>query len=207
MDFQKRKGWMIPLLLVVLCLIPSVAGIVRLAELASGTARNADSARFFAMPVPVVLHIMSATVFCLLGAFQFSAAWRNRAPRWHRNAGKILFISGILAAFTGLWMTQVYPLAHLQNSLLYIVRWVVGIAMVICLLLSFWYIRQRNVPAHRAWIIRAYAIGQGAGTQALVNILWWICIGMPDLNTYCLLMTASWIINLLVGEWAIRKGR
>lgn len=41
--------------------------------------------------------------------------------------------------------------------------------MAACLVLGFTAIRRRDIAAHRAWMIRAYAIGLGAGTQAFTE--------------------------------------
>ena len=41
----------------------------------------------------------------------------------------------------------------------------VGSAMAASIVLGFAAIRRRDIPAHRAWMIRAYALALGAGTQ------------------------------------------
>src|SRR4051794_3138526 len=74
--------------LFLLSAIPLTAGAVRLAELAGGAAITPANARFFAAPLPVVLHILNASVYALLGAFQFAPAFRRRRPGWHRAAGR-----------------------------------------------------------------------------------------------------------------------
>ena len=48
-----------------------LAGALRVTELATGAEVTPANARFFATPAPVVVHIVGATVYCLLGAFQF----------------------------------------------------------------------------------------------------------------------------------------
>jgi hypothetical protein len=48
--------------------IPIAAGAVRLNQLWRGEPLTPESARFFAAPLPVVVHIASVSVFCLLGA-------------------------------------------------------------------------------------------------------------------------------------------
>jgi hypothetical protein len=53
-------------------LIPLAAGAFRLTELAGGAEITSANARFFASPLPVVLHIVSAGVYAILGAFQFA---------------------------------------------------------------------------------------------------------------------------------------
>lgn len=88
---RPRRQWLAPTGLLLLSLIPVAAGAARLTELTSGAAVTAQNARFFDSPVPVVLHIVSVTVFCLLGAFQFVPTLRQRRS-WHRIAGRVLVV-------------------------------------------------------------------------------------------------------------------
>jgi hypothetical protein len=74
-----KSDWLIPAGLIALAFIPVVAGTVRLAMLAGGGPITPDNVRFFAAPVPVVLHIVSVTIYCVLGAFQFSPGTGSRA--------------------------------------------------------------------------------------------------------------------------------
>jgi hypothetical protein len=37
----------------------------------------------------VVVHIVAAALYALLGAFQFSARLRRRRPDWHRRSGRL----------------------------------------------------------------------------------------------------------------------
>ena len=67
-----KADWLIPAGLIALSFIPTVAGIFRLVQLGGGAEITPDNARFFAAPLPVVLHILSAVIFCILGAFQFA---------------------------------------------------------------------------------------------------------------------------------------
>jgi len=195
----------VPAALIVLTFIPVAAGIARLVGLAGSAAITPENARFFAMPIPVVIHILSASVFCVLGAFQFAPAFRRRRPGWHRAAGRILMPCGVAAALSGMWMSQFYPLSpHIQGELLRVFRLGIGTFMALSIVLSFVAIRQRNVPRHSAWIIRGYAVGQGAGTQALISILWLVILGVPSEQTRDLLLIAGWLINLAVAEWIIR---
>ena len=58
---------------------------------------------------------------------------------------------------------------------------------------------------HRAWMIRGYAIGMGAGTQFLVFVTVGLIAGEPDVTTTIILMGAAWVVNLVVAEIAIRR--
>lgn len=105
-------------------------------------------------------------------------------------------------------MTQFYPLSpNLQGDLLYGFRILIGSVMVMSIALSFSAIRRRDIARHRAWMIRGYAIAQGAGTQALVSILWLVILGTPSELVRDLLLIAGWVINLAVAEWIIGSRR
>jgi hypothetical protein len=73
--------------LILLSVVPVTAGAMRVAGLAGGAAMTRDNARFYAAPVPVVVHIISASLYCLLCPFQFVPGFRRRRPGWHRAAG------------------------------------------------------------------------------------------------------------------------
>lgn len=201
----KKSDWLIPIGLIILSLVPAIAGSIRLLELSGNPEITAENARFVSMPFPVILHIISATLFCILGAFQFSTGIRNRNLKRHRMSGRILVPFGVVSALTGLWMTQFYPFAGTDGYLLFAIRWVVGVAMVFCLSWGLWQVLQRNIKAHKAWIMRGYALGIGAGTQVLVFIPWILVMGEPSPLTGELLMGFAWLINILFVEYLLRK--
>ena len=136
-----KKDWLIPAALITLSLVPAAAGIARLAQLSAGTTITPENARFFSMPLPVVLHIPAVIVYSLLGAFQFSSDFRRRNRRWHRTAGKVLALCGLLAAITGLWMTNFYPSPPGDGLLVYLERLVFGTAMLISIVFGLTAIR------------------------------------------------------------------
>lgn len=196
--------WLIAGLLL-LSAIPMAAGAFRLTELTGGAEVTPANARFFASPLPVVLHIVSASVFAVLGAFQFSAPFRRRRPGWHRMAGRLLVPAGLTVALSALWMTLFYPRPAGDGDLLSAFRLLFGSAMIVSIVLGFAAIRRRDVSKHRAWMMRGYAIGLGAGTQALTLMVGGIVAGPPSELSRALLMGAGWVINLTVAEWAIRR--
>jgi hypothetical protein len=198
----------VPASLVALSLVPTLGGVGRLVSMAGRGAAATDQVRFLAAPMPIVIHVISATLFCLLGAFQFSPALRRRWPRWHRRAGRVLVACGLLAGVSGAWMTAFYPIpAGLQGPLLYGVRLAVASAMVASIVMGLTTILRRDVARHEAFMIRAYALGQGAGTQVLVLGPWMIATGHGVGLTRDLLMALAWAINIVVAELIIRARR
>ncbi len=202
---QRRSDWKPPAGLIALSVVPALAGTARLSELARGAAVTAANARFFAMPVPVVLHVITVIPFSILGALQFAPTFRQRHPTWHRAAGRVLLVCGLIAALTALWMTLVYPWPVGDGEALYVERLVFGTAMLGSLLMAIAAIRRRTFAVHGEWMIRAYAIGMGAGTQVLTHLPYYVLVGTPDESSRAVLMGVGWVINVAVAEWIIRR--
>jgi uncharacterized membrane protein len=202
-----RRDWLVPTLLILLSLVPAIAGTARLAQLASDTEVTATNARFFAQPIPVVLHILVVIPYSIVGAFQFSPGFRRRNRPWHRAAGRIIGVFGLLAALTGLWMAHFYPWPAGDGVGVYVERLVFGMAMLASIVLGLLAVRRRDFKAHGGWMIRAYAIGMGAGTQVLTHLPWFILVDSPPGEAgRTVMMGAGWVINVIVAEWIIRRG-
>ena len=196
--------WLVAALLL-LSVIPLAAGAFRLSELVGGAKITPVNARFFASPLPVVLHIVSVGVYAILGPFQFATRFRQHRPGWHRRVGRILVAGGLLVGLSALWMTVFYPRPAGSGELLYALRLLFGSAMVVSIVLGFGAIRRGDVKRHRAWMMRGYAIGLGAGTQVFTLLVGELVGGPPSELGRAFLMGAAWVINLVVAEWIIRK--
>jgi len=188
---------------VLLSLVPVIAGASRLTELTLGAEITEANARFFHSPVPVIAHIIGATVYCLLGAFQFLPRLRRGRPSWHRIAGRIVVPAGLIAGLSGMWMAVFYTRPELDM----VVRLFFGGLMILSILLGLRAVLKRDFSSHRAWMIRGYAVGIGAGTQVFTVIPWILATGgaTPSPTTAVALLAAGWIVNLTVAEFAIRS--
>jgi hypothetical protein len=192
--------------LVVLSLVPVIAGVVRLAGLALGGPASPADQRFVDQPLPVALHIVCASLYCIAGAFQFDAGLRSRRPGWHRGAGWLAAPCGVGAAGSGVWMALNYAIPEaLQGNGLMIVRAVVGAAMGACLVLAILAVLRRRIPSHRAWSVRAYALAQGAGTQVLLFIAVAPFTGELTGAPRDLVMSLAWVLNLAVAETLLAR--
>jgi uncharacterized membrane protein len=182
-----------------------MAGAFRIAELAGVADFSPENARFFASPIPVLLHIISATLYSLLGAFQFAPVIHRKFPHWHRYVGRLLVPSGLIVALSGLWMARFYPWPEYDGALLYGLRLLFGTGMLLSLVLGFTAARRRDFTRHASWMTRAYAIGLGAGTQVLTHLPWFLFPSIQGELARALCMGAGWLINLVVAEWAIHN--
>jgi hypothetical protein len=202
---RTKADWLIPTGLIILCIVPTLGGVVRLAGIASGGPVTEDNARFLAAPSPAVIHIIVSLLFGVFGALQFSPGFRTRHLAWHRISGRLMVICGLISGYSGLWLTLTYPHVKGDGPWLYGIRLVVGVAMVTSIFLAFFAIRQRKIATHKAWMIRGYAIGMGAGTQVITHLPWIALVGVPTGITRDLLMAAGWGINIIIAEWIIRR--
>lgn len=213
MSSSSKADVLIPGGLLVLSFAPVVGGVLRVAQLAGGAEITAENARFFAAPLPVGLHIVSSVIFCIAGAFQFAPGFRRRRPHWHRAAGRVFILCGLVAALSALWLTQFFPLGNFTGSRvadfdgrsLYVIRLVVGSAMAVFLGLGVATIVQRDFRSHGAWMIRAYALGLGAGTQAITHIPWFLFPSIRGELARTLCMAAAWAVNAAVAEGVIAR--
>lgn len=120
-------------------------------------------------------------------------------------AGRILIPAGLLTALSGMWMAAFYPHPAGDGSVLLILRLGFGAAMIACIILAIRAITRRRFATHGAWMTRAYAIGIGAGTQAILLIPGSLIFGSTHEVSRTVLMGAAWVINLAVAELVIRR--
>jgi hypothetical protein len=196
-----RGTWLVPIGLIALSVVPIIAGSLRLVELSGGAAILPAKPT---SPLPLVLHIVSASIYSVLGAFQFSAGFRRHRPGWHRGAGRLLVVLGLVVALAALWLTVFTPRFEGSGDLYFLLRLVFGSAMVLSIVLGFLAIRRRDVARHRAWMIRAYAIALAAGAQVFTLGIGEAIVGKDDTSS-ALFAGAGWVINLAVAEWVIRR--
>jgi uncharacterized membrane protein len=198
-----RPEWPVPAALVALSAVPLTAGTLRLLQLAGGPDVMPADDRFGTVPVALVVHILGAAVYAVLGALQLVPRFRRRHLAWHRRSGRVLAVAGAAVAGSALWMTLVYAPQPGTGELLHVFRLVFASAMAASLLLGLSAIR-RDVRAHRAWMVRAYAIGLGAGTQVFTEGFGEAVFGAGEVRGD-LAKVAGWVVNLAVAEWAIRR--
>lgn len=202
MKLFTRREWAVLFVIVIFSSLPTIGGLVRLTELAGGPSILPKNPRALASPWPIILHILGNFVFCIAGAIQFLPSLRRHYLKTHKMLGRVMVIAGVLSASTGLWMTFFFTF-HVTNQgdLLFSVRVILGFAMIGLLGLAIIAVKARSFKCHGASMLRAYAIGQGASTQALLGIAWILSVGAEPTGFFrdCF-MVFCWILNLLVAE-------
>jgi len=207
MQSLSRREWVFLASIFVYSFIPTVVGLFRIPELLGGPTIVPQNPRAVIDPVPIVLHILGSSLFCLVGAVQFLPSLRRHRPALHRNLGRVVAAAGSVSALTGLWMTLFYPFPDaLQGPLLYWARIALSFAMFGAIVCAVVAIRSRNLPRHRATMLRAYAIGQGASTQTMLFLIVMAVSGAELLGfPRDVLMVLAWGINIAIAEILIRR--
>jgi uncharacterized membrane protein len=203
----KKNEWLVPAVLILLALVPSGSGVVRLLEQGtSTTVITPANQRFFADPLPIVAHSLSGIVFLILGALQFAPRLRRPKPGWHKMLGRILIPSGLVVAFSALWMAHFYDLPKYDGALVYGTRMIFGGWMVLTIVLGAAAIYRRDFSNHGVWMTRAYAVGAGGSTQVFTAAPLFLFFpeSMNDL-TRAISLGAGWVMNLVIAEWAIHR--
>ena len=139
------REWIFLAIILIYSFVPTFGGLYRITELLGGPAIVPENPRALAHPLPIVLHILSSFLFCLLGALQFLPNIRRHRLGLHRMMGRVVAAAGCTSALTGLWMTHFYAFPQeLQGSLLYSVRIVLSLSMVGLIVWAVIAIRSQN---------------------------------------------------------------
>jgi uncharacterized membrane protein len=195
----------IPLVLALAALtaIPVLVALIRVVEVALGS-YPAESARLAVAPVAWVAHALAGAAFGIAGPVQFALALRRKFGALHRASGRIFVVSGAVLGLSGLSL-----LAQVQmqsTDLLALARGIFGLALLAALAISVTAILDRDVDRHRAWAVRAYAIGMGSGT-VWIPLLPVTLITGSELTglPMDLVFVAWWVLTIAVAEAILRQ--
>lgn len=200
------SAWPVPAALILFALLPIVTSSMRLFEIASGPVATPDNARFLVVPLQIYLHAGGGILYLILGALQFSQPLRMRFPKWHRWNGRITVIVGLMAAVSALWMTETFPEVPFNPHEVYGFRVLFSLGWLGCLALGFGAALNRDIASHRAWMMRAYAIGLGGSTTAILLGSWLLIYGPTSPKVFALGTGAAWVINLIVVQRILNPG-
>ena len=212
MDATGRKltvGW-VPILLWLHGGIVVFSGIMRLAITGQAltTGQPVDDPVFMIyvhQPWLPAIHILAGTVFMLLGPLQFIPSIRRYWPKIHRVTGRVFLVCGLIAAATGLGVEFTFPLRGGYAKRAAMVLF--ALAMLVALVLAWRAAVRRRIDLHRAWVVRAYAIGLALSTTRLYFIPAYLMYGNPSQFEAATVTWAGFCINCLVAEWIVRRSR
>ncbi|HEX4543744.1 MAG TPA: DUF2306 domain-containing protein [Candidatus Acidoferrum sp.] len=163
----------------------------------------------FALHRSVTLaHIIPGLLFMVLGPLQFSKSIRSRHLRFHRWSGRIFVASSFVIGLTAIWMSLAVPaiggLNQAAATLLF------AILFLFSLVKAFLHIRRREIPQHREWMLRAFAIGLAVATIRPIIGIFFATSRLTHLTPHEFFGTAFWLgftIQLIAAESWIHYAR
>ena len=88
MNLVNGREWAFLALIFLYSFTPAVVGLLRIPELFGGPLIIPPNPRAVIDPVPIALHILGSSIFCLGGALQFLPSLRRHRPALHRTLGR-----------------------------------------------------------------------------------------------------------------------
>jgi hypothetical protein len=113
-------------------------------------------------PVLTLVHILPGLLFMVVGPLQFSSTIRRRYLHWHRWSGRVYLICSLVIGVSALVMSFAMPsiggASQAAATILF------ALFFLFALSKAYWHILRRDIPRHREWMIRAFAIGLAVAT-------------------------------------------
>ena len=189
----RKFGWGLMTLLAVLVAAYAAAFLI------SPSFRPPFVENLFAIsPLTIAVHLAGGVVAIVLGAFQLNSRLRTRFRQAHRRLGQTYIVAvtaGGLAGFILAFNSSGGLVTHFGFGLM-------AICWVGSTLNAYRHIRVGDVLAHRAWMIRSYAVTLAAVTLRVYLPLS-LANGIEFEAAYQAISWLCWVPNLLVVEWFI----
>jgi uncharacterized membrane protein len=162
---------------------------------------------FLEFPAITNAHVILGAVFLAFAPLQFVGQVRARALGYHRWAGRLLVAVGLVVGATALFLGLVVPFSGNGERL---VIGLFGGLFLASLVKGVVHIGDGQVAAHRAWMMRAFAIGLSIATMRLVFIPALVIAGNPTDQQIAVLsnlsFTVAFVLHVGVAELWLRRG-
>lgn len=167
------------------------------------TTDTRTAVNFVQHPVAIVFHAVGASCAPLIGLLQLSTRLRRRWRGLHRWLGRFYLVVCVgLGGTAGLWLAFfAYGGAVARVGLGLIALMWFGTSSM-----AYLAIRAGDVRGHREWMWRSLAVALG-GITLRVYLPVLVASGVPFLLAYRIVAWASWVPNVLMAEWLVRRSR
>jgi hypothetical protein len=195
--------------LIILCAIATVAVLRRTFVLLSPPATSptpdlaAMDAVFAAHRTMTLLHILPALCLVLLLPFWFSPRIRQYHSTAHHRITQILFALGAFTATTAMVMNT-HPIG---GTIEVVAILFFNTLFAISLARSYIFWLRDNIPQHRAWMTRAFAVLLGIATTRPIMGIFFATSRLTHLQPHQFFGIAFWIgftLTWIAGEIYIR---
>lgn len=149
-------------------------------------------------------HILTSGLILFLGFLGFSQWIQAQYVHWHRRFGKVYVGLVLLISAPSALVMAIY--AH--------GGWSIKSCFVFLSILWWFFtwqawnsIRQKDIPSHRAFMLRSYALTLSAITLRWYSFFLGYFFSWYNLDSYVWVAWLSWVPNLVIVEIWIRKNR
>ena len=145
---------------------------------------------------PFWIHVMGGIIALSIGPFQFLSKLRQKRMKLHRTLGKVYMIAILIAGISGI------PIS-IMSAGGWVANWgffLLALAWLFTTGQGYVKIRQKNIEAHRQWMIRSYAVTFAAVTLRIWLGLFMQVLGWDFMIAYPIVAWISWIPNLIAVE-------
>lgn len=143
----------------------------------------------------LLTHITGGTFALFMGPFQFWSGFRQRYLRIHRWTGRLYLGGVLLGSSTAFYIVFFTPFGFAYGVGLF----TMGVAWITTSVMAFIAIQNRQIAAHKEWMIRSYVVTFGFVTFRLLGDLPFIS-DLPLIERFPMQSWACWAIPLFVTE-------
>jgi uncharacterized membrane protein len=150
-------------------------------------------------PVAITLHALGGSLVLLIGLWQLQPGRRARRPALHRALGWLYAVAALLTGAAGVYMAAYSVggwVTHLGFGLL-------GLGTLGATARATRLAVVRDLPAHRRWMVRSYALMLAAVALRLELPLLTAAFGAT--LGYQLVSWTCWVPHVLWTEWWLRR--
>jgi hypothetical protein len=155
---------------------------------------------FYRWPWAIWFHMVFGAVALVTGALNFRHGLRRRRPAVHHRIGETYILACLLTGLAGGWLA-VFAFGGMGNRLGF---GGLALALLTTTTLAYRAVRARRFHAHRAWMIRSYALILAAVALRLELPLLTMLTGTFEAG-YAIVAWSCWVPNLVVAEAIIRR--
>ncbi len=148
------------------------------------------------------LHVTTSIFVLAAGLTQFSRNILRNNKKLHRQIGKfyvatILFLAAPSGFIMAIYANGGFP-ARVSFVFTAILWWIFT-------LYAYLYIRKGNISEHQDFMFRSYALTLSAISLRIYTYTFPFIFGIHGKELYITVAWLSWVPNLLIAEWLIRK--
>lgn len=148
----------------------------------------------------LIIHVAAATIALAVAPLQLLSRARQKRPAWHRLTGRIYAVGCLIGGASG-FMLALGATTGLPSTLGF---GLLSIAWIYTTARGWLYAVRRDIPRHRAWMIRSFALTCAAVTLRLYLPIIEL-LHLPFDDSYRAISFLCWVPNLLVAEAYLRR--